>query len=72
MNLTEFILLKAIFNKALHDAVLVKDKTMINHLLATNYRKEYENGFFVYTDIDLEFLYTEHLKNLNENLDWAL
>ncbi|TVY09929.1 hypothetical protein [Paenibacillus cremeus] len=69
LKLNEFILLKAVFNEELHNAVLTKDQTKISEIVNTRY--QYELNIEL-EPIDVNRLYSEHKKQLkNDNFDWA-
>lgn len=76
MNKKEFILLKAIFNKELHDAILDKDLNKIEIIFKAKYKEEIEDGMVENTNLtieDVEELNITHLNEIKEdNFDWAL
>jgi hypothetical protein len=68
LKLNDFILLKAIFCEALHDAVLAKDEGAIREVLDTRYEEEMDvsNKFVELEPIDTERLYKEHNEQIND------
>ncbi len=66
----EYILYRAMYNKELHDAVMTKDVEAIEVLLDEFSKKHLKNySFSLYdsnTFIDIEYIYSEHLKELKE------
>lgn len=74
LKLNEFILLKAIFNEQLHNAVLSKDERLIKEIVFNQYTFEVENGFIsnVNAEIDAEKLYKDHVYQLeHDDFKWA-
>jgi hypothetical protein len=53
LNLNDFILLKAIFNEQLHDAVLEKDADKILGIVNKRYQFELQNGFVQQEDLNV-------------------
>lgn len=83
LTFNDFVLLKAIFNSSLHDAVQSKDKESILKIINSQYIYELENGFIknhntviengFLMDIDVEYLYTECNERMkDDDLKWAL
>ncbi|MCM3130235.1 MULTISPECIES: hypothetical protein [unclassified Paenibacillus] len=69
MKLNDWVLLKAIFNSRLHDAVMEKNEEGIHQLIDEEYSYEKDNGFFEVEPLELDKLQKEHNKNIsNEEL----
>ena len=67
LNKTEIILLKSVFNEKLHHAIINKDINAIEKELL-KYQGEY-----IETEIDIEYIYKEHIEGLeNDDFKWAL
>lgn len=66
LNLNDFILLKALYNEQLHNAVLVRDRVYIHAIINERYSDELENGFVRLEAINTERLYKEHTKQLKD------
>lgn len=64
-KLNDYILLKAIFNEQLHNAVMSKDMEKIERLLKTRFAYEMES-FVEPEPIDIERIYKEHVQNIND------
>jgi hypothetical protein len=66
LPLNDFILLKAIYNESLHNAVLAKDKARIEKILNERYSFELQNGFVSMEPMDTDILYKEHMEQIND------
>lgn len=66
LKLNDWILLKAIFNQDLHNAILEKNEARIRRVIDERYIYEKENGFIEEEPVDLERLYKEHNENIND------
>lgn len=69
MKLNDWVLLKAIFNSRLHNAIMDKNEEGIRQLINEEYSYEKDNGFFEVEPLELDKLYEEHNENIyNEEL----
>jgi hypothetical protein len=66
LKLNDWVLLKAIFNQRLSDAVLEKDEARIRQIIDDEYISEKENEFIKEEPLDMERLYKEHNENIND------
>jgi hypothetical protein len=66
LPLNDFILLKAIYNESLHNAVLLKDNARIEAIVHERYSFELKNGFVSMEAIDTDRLYKEHMEQIND------
>lgn len=84
LDIRDFILLKAIFNETLHNAVMKEDKNWVKAIIIGYYTMECYEGFIqgihgIYSDetyktlssIDLHEIRIQHEKDLKEDLSWA-
>lgn len=68
LSKNELALLKAIFCKELHDAILKKDLSRVNEIIQNRYPGQYYED----TEVDIDYLYTEHKRQLAEDdFKWA-
>ncbi|MGC6586165.1 hypothetical protein ACPV3A_14505 [Paenibacillus sp. Dod16] len=65
LKLNDWILLKAIFNQRLHNAVLEKNEDRIFQLINDEYKYEKDNGFIGEEPIDMDRVFKEHNENIN-------
>lgn len=69
LSKNDLVLLKAVFNPKLHDAVLAGDKTLVEAII----KEEYSGEYFEDTVLNMEFVQSEHLKELEaDDFRWAL
>jgi hypothetical protein len=66
LPLNDFILLKAIYNESLHNAVLAKDKARIEAIVQERYANDIQGGFVRMEAIDTDRLYKEHTEQLKD------
>ncbi|MNP49101.1 hypothetical protein D3C76_1432680 [compost metagenome] len=78
LKTNQFILLRMIFDMALYDAVMSKNKSEIEYILNSTYVEEINNRIFVDPEpIDTEYLYAEHIRQVEEekaigsNFNWT-
>jgi hypothetical protein len=67
LKLNDFILLKAIYNEQLHNAVLAKDRTSIVSIVKECYIGELKDGYVRLESIDTDRLYKEHTEQLSDD-----
>ncbi|WP_145142211.1 hypothetical protein [Paenibacillus sp. Y412MC10] len=65
LMLNDWILLKAIFNQRLHNAVLEMNEERILNLINDEYKYEKDNGFIGEEPIDMDRVFKEHNENIN-------
>lgn len=69
-KLTDFILLRAMYNGDLSEAIFKKDENAIINEVFKKYLDDIYQGFVKLEEIDVDFLYSEHIaeiEELNEN-----
>lgn len=66
MKLNDFILLKAIYNEELSNAVLDENMKKIQEIIETRYDYELNMGFIEVETIDTEKLHQVHLEEIND------
>jgi len=72
MYYTDLVLLKALFNRDLHNAIVNKNKAKIQSIMRSRYMNDINMHNIVNFYIDCEQLKIEHENNLQEDLSWAL
>ena len=75
MNLTDFILLRAVFNSDLHTALVEKDEAAVTRIVETDptFQSNIAEGFVEIGPIDIEQLHSSHQTELaNDDFRWAL
>lgn len=66
LKLSDWVLLKGLFKPRLSNAILEKDEARIRKIINDEYREEKEEGFFSDEPLDMERLYEEHMKEIND------
>lgn len=66
LNIRELILLKALYNEKLHNAVLSKDKATIETIVIECYLDQLKGGLNGLEDINTDRLYAEHKEQLED------
>lgn len=68
LSKNDLALLKAIFCQKLHNAILEKDLSKVEEII----QNRYPGQFFEDTQLDIEYVYTEHKRQLAEDdFSWA-
>lgn len=69
LSKNQLVLLKALFNKKLNDAVLKGDSKKVERII----KKEYPGEYNPQTVLNMEYIKKEHERQLKEdNFSWAL
>lgn len=75
MNKKDFILLKAIFNPTLHEALLNEDLQMVEAVFKNDYKRDIEDNMVEDVQLsqeDISLLAKKHRKEIKEsNFEWA-
>lgn len=75
MNKKDFILLKAIFNPTLHEALLNEDLQMVEAVFKNDYKRDIEDNMVEDVQLsqeDISLLAKKHRKEIKEsNFEWV-
>ena len=73
LSVNDFILLRAIFDEQLHNAIQQYNKHQVYSILFDKYGRNIDNGEVDQdTVIDIDYIYNKHQEDLQSNLSWAM
>jgi hypothetical protein len=66
LNLNDLILLKALYNEELHNAILSKDKAAIEAIVIECYLDQLKGGLSSLESLNTDRLYADHTEQLED------